>query len=67
MNSSKKSLKFNINNDNLTYGCWVTLCHPLIPEILAPAGFDWLVIDMEHSSIELNNLLPIIISIENES
>jgi 2-keto-3-deoxy-L-rhamnonate aldolase RhmA len=34
-------------------------------EILAPAGFEWLVVDMEHSSIELGELLPLIISIEN--
>lgn len=47
-----------------TYGCWVSLAHPLIPEILAPAGFDWLAVDMEHSSIGLNELLPLMISIE---
>ena len=48
----------------MTYGCWVTLAHPLIPEILSQAGFDWLTIDMEHSSIELGDLLPLIISTE---
>jgi 2-dehydro-3-deoxyglucarate aldolase len=36
----------------------------LIPEILSPAGFDWLAVDMEHSSIDLGDLLPLIISIE---
>ncbi len=48
-----------------TYGCWVTIPHILIPEILAQADFEWLVVDMEHSSIELGDLLPLIISIEN--
>ena len=47
------------------YCSWVTIGHPLIPEILSPAGFDALVIDMEHSSITLENLLLLIISIEN--
>ena len=47
------------------YCSWVTIGHPLIPEILSPAGFDALVVDMEHSSITLENLLVLIISIEN--
>ena len=59
------TLKQKLIKNKQTYGCWVTLAHPLIPEVLAPAGFDWLVVDMEHSSIELNDLLPLIISIEN--
>jgi 2-dehydro-3-deoxyglucarate aldolase len=59
-NSLKKALMQN----KQTLGCWVTLAHPLIPEILAPAGFDWLAVDMEHSSIDLGDLLPLLISIE---
>ena len=57
-------LKKKLNNNELTLGCWLTLAHPLIPEILAPAGFDWLTVDMEHTSIELSDLLTLIISIE---
>lgn len=60
----KNKLKTALSKSEQTYGCWVTLAHPLIPEILAPAGFDWLVVDMEHSSIGLNELLPLLISIE---
>ena len=60
----KNPLKNALKNNQQTYGCWVTLAHPLIPEILAPAGFDWLTIEMEHSSIDLNELLPLIISTE---
>lgn len=61
----KNSLKDRLKNNQQTFGCWVTLAHPLIPEILAPAGFDWLLVDMEHSSIDFSSLLPVIISIEN--
>ncbi len=57
-------LKAALTQNRQTYGSWVTLAHPLIPEILAPAGFDWLAVDMEHSSIDLSSLLPLIISIE---
>lgn len=57
-------LKQKLMNHEQTYGCWITLAHPLIPELLAPAGFDWLTVDMEHSSIELNDLLTLLIGIE---
>jgi 2-dehydro-3-deoxyglucarate aldolase len=60
----KNPLKAKLAKDEQTLGCWVTLAHPLIPEILAPAGFDWLAVDMEHSSIDLGDLLPLIVSIE---
>jgi len=57
-------LKKKLKNGIQTYGTWITLGHPLIPEILAPAGFDWLAIDMEHSSIGIQEILPMIIAIE---
>lgn len=60
----KNPLKRSLMNNQQTYGTWLTIPHILIPEILAPAGFDWMVVDMEHSSIELQDLLPLIISIE---
>jgi 2-keto-3-deoxy-L-rhamnonate aldolase RhmA len=62
--ASEVNLKTRLARNELTIGSWVTLAHPLIPEILAPAGFDWLVVDMEHSSIGLTELLPLLISIE---
>ncbi len=57
-------LKHKLAQHEQTYGGWIALGHPIIPEILAPAGFDWLVVDMEHSSIELPDLLPLVINIE---
>lgn len=30
-------------------GLWVGLCSPFVAEVTAPAGFDWVVIDMEHA------------------
>lgn len=57
-------LKHKLKNFEQTYGCWITLAHPLLPEILAPAGFDWLTVDMEHSSVDLGDLLPLLMSIE---
>ncbi|SFE72773.1 HpcH/HpaI aldolase/citrate lyase family protein [Nitrosomonas sp. Nm166] len=54
------SLKSKLSRSELTIGSWVTLGHPSIAEIMAAAGFDWLVLDMEHSVLELNEAQAII-------
>lgn len=48
------SLKSKIKQNEVTYGSWITLGNTAIVEIMAEAGFDWLTIDMEHSSITLD-------------
>ncbi len=37
----------------LSIGSWIQLGHPAVAEIMASAGFDWLSIDLEHSTITL--------------
>jgi len=54
------SLKAKLNRSELTIGSWVTLGHPSIAEIMASAGFDWLVLDTEHSVLELSEVQAII-------
>lgn len=41
------------NKKKISIGSWITLGHPSIAEIMCNAGFDWLAIDLEHSSITL--------------
>ncbi len=53
-------LKTKLANSELTIGSWITLGHPAIAEIMAAAGFDWLVLDMEHSVMELGEAQAII-------
>jgi 2-dehydro-3-deoxyglucarate aldolase len=60
----RNTLKKKLVNNEQTFGSWITLAHPLIPEIMAHAGFDWLVVDMEHTSIGHSDLLQLLISIE---
>jgi len=48
-----KNLKDKIAANELTLGSWITLAHPSIAEIMAGAGFDWLAVDLEHSSITI--------------
>ncbi|HNH52774.1 MAG TPA: aldolase/citrate lyase family protein, partial [Nitrosomonas sp.] len=54
------SLKERLARSELTIGSWITLGHPAIAEIMASAGFDWLVLDMEHSVMELSEAQIII-------
>jgi len=46
-------LRQKIRENVLTIGSWITLAHPAIAEIMARAGFDWLVVDLEHSVITI--------------
>jgi len=37
-------------------GCWVTIAHPEIPEMLSLLEFDWFLFDMEHAPITAASL-----------
>ncbi len=41
-------------------GIWSSLCSPLVAEILADSGFDWILFDAEHSPVEISGLLPLL-------
>ena len=47
------TLKQRLRSGETTVGSWITLAHPAIAEIMAQAGFDWLVVDLEHSVITI--------------
>ena len=58
------TLKQKIINKKITIGSWITLGNVGIAEILANAGFDWLVVDLEHTTISLEQAGEIIRTIE---
>lgn len=58
------NLKEKLSTGELTVGCWITLGHPAIAEIMAMAGFDWLVVDLEHSVITIREAAELIRVIE---
>lgn len=72
-------LKKIVKDDVLSFGSWITLGHTSIPEIMSQAKFDWLVIDIEHSSIgiqkvqeliqiiEFKNIMPLVRITSNDS
>lgn len=53
-------LKEKLACNALTIGSWITLGHPTIAEIMAASGFDWLVLDTEHSVLELSDVQMLI-------
>jgi 4-hydroxy-2-oxoheptanedioate aldolase len=53
-NSFLKKIKENPS----TFGIWNNFPNPLIMEVLAGAGFDWVLIDAEHGPFDLSTILP---------
>ena len=49
-----KGLKKRLAKKELTIGSWIQIGNTDVAEIMAKAGFDWLVIDMEHSAISIS-------------
>jgi len=58
------ALRSRILNNELTVGSWITLACPDVAEVLGQAGFDWLTVDMEHSSIGINEAQHLIRAIQ---
>lgn len=54
------SLKARLAAGELTVGSWITLAHPAIAEIMGRVGFDWMVIDTEHSVIDVGQTQALI-------
>jgi 2-dehydro-3-deoxyglucarate aldolase len=64
MNANSKKLKDKLKRGELTFGSWITIGNPIVAEIMAGSGFEWLTIDMEHSAITLTEAQDLIRTIE---
>ncbi len=49
-----------MQGDEVTYGLWLGLPDASVAEIAAGAGFDWLLIDHEHSPLEVSDVLKLL-------
>ena len=54
------NLKERLQKKDLTIGSWLSFGYTPITEIMAKSGFDWLVIDMEHTAINEFDALQMI-------
>lgn len=55
-----KSLKTRLKRNELTIGSWLQIGSPVVAEIMSQAGFEWLVVDMEHSAIGIDTAQSLI-------
>jgi 2-dehydro-3-deoxyglucarate aldolase len=49
--------KSDLREGKTLIGCWSSLANPFTTEILGLAGFDWLLLDGEHSPNDLNSFI----------
>ena len=57
MQSIHNNFKHAIQKGQKQIGLWSHLCSPISIEILAHCGYDWLLLDMEHSPNDLSEIL----------
>jgi len=53
----KNRVKQMLREGKKTAGAWLQICSPLTAEIMSRAGFDWLLIDMEHGPGDMLTLI----------
>lgn len=59
-----RGIKTKMRSGEPSMGSWLSMAHPSIAEILAMAGYDWVVIETEHTAIDVHEVLRLIIAIE---
>ena len=57
--------KRDLKDGKLLLGCWSSLASPITTEILGLAGFDWLLIDGEHSPNELGTFITQLMALKD--
>lgn len=57
-------LKNKLKNNQLTIGSWLMISDPMCVEVMALAGFEWLVVDIEHTSLNLQTTENLIRTIQ---
>lgn len=57
MNNIKNTFKQALKDKKPQIGLWLGLANPYTTDICAGAGFDWLLIDGEHSPNDINSIL----------
>ena len=62
----QQKLKQALRNREQLFAAWVSYGHPSISETFAKSGFDFIAIDMEHSTISLTEGQRIIAACQSE-
>jgi 2-dehydro-3-deoxyglucarate aldolase len=48
-------------------GCWCSLANPITTEVLGVAGFDWLLLDGEHSPNDVGTFIPQLMALKDSA
>jgi len=62
----RKKLKEKLRRRDKVFGGWISYREPAISETFAKAGFDFIAIDMEHTTISIDDANRIITSVQAE-
>jgi len=57
MDLARNAFKAALAEDRLQIGLWMSLCSNIVADILGDSGFDWILVDTEHSPNELTDVL----------
>jgi 4-hydroxy-2-oxoheptanedioate aldolase len=57
MDLQRNAFKAALKAEKLQIGLWSSLCSNIVAEIIAQSGFDWILLDMEHSPNEVPGIL----------
>lgn len=56
--------KAALSRGETVFGCWLSLGSPVSTELMGTAGFDWLLIDAEHTAYDISNLRSQLVALE---
>jgi 2-keto-3-deoxy-L-rhamnonate aldolase RhmA len=59
-----EKIKNKLKKGEPSIGSWMSMAHTSIAEILAMAGYDWVVIETEHTAIDVSEVMRLIMAIE---
>ena len=57
-------IKACLKQGKVSIGTWLTMAHLSVAEILADAGYDWVMIETEHTAIDVSEVMGLIMAVE---
>jgi 2-keto-3-deoxy-L-rhamnonate aldolase RhmA len=60
----RNELKKRIKNGESLLGSWLSVAHPTIAEVMGQAGFDWLIVDMEHGIVGIESVHSLVLALD---
>ena len=56
MSARSLALKQRLQSGEATFGAWLSVSSPVVAEIMAGTGYDWVLIDTEHGAFDIESL-----------